>query len=341
AGEDRPAHLSNHHQGALDLRAGAPADERRTRSRPLRGTILARPSPSCAYDDDRLRLPPTSSARNSKTGKKESTGRRLSQLCPPYATPSSNSSFDYRRSDARIVENGFATSGGVSKSAKVVLAALAFAPADAGRRRTGDALCDRQRVGGRADRAGDWDRRRHEHELVDLVGGAVLAEVLEIEDLAHGHAHDWNGDPVPGLVDAAFGVVRPHLAAPGVAGERGELGAGDPFQRLERKAGRVAAGTAVPAAGLEAALHLAGANDDVVAALDAHPLRPRGAVEVFAGDAIAVVERLFAERARNVEEDTAADHPVLGLLDAALLRAGRGHFAAIVAVPHAVFVKDV
>src|SRR5262249_49174673 len=125
AGEDRPAHLSNHHQGALDLRAGAPADERRTRSRPLRGTILARPSPSCAYDDDRLRLPPTSSARNSKTGKKESTGRRLSQLCPPYATPSSNSSFDYRRSDARIVENGFATSGGVSKSAKVVLASQA------------------------------------------------------------------------------------------------------------------------------------------------------------------------------------------------------------------------
>jgi len=48
-------------------------------------------------------------------------GRRLSQLCPPYATPSSNSSLDHRRSDARIVENGFATSGGLSKSAKVVL----------------------------------------------------------------------------------------------------------------------------------------------------------------------------------------------------------------------------
>src|SRR5262249_14985646 len=79
------------------------------------------PSSSCAYDDDRLRLPPASPARNSKAGKKESTGRRLSQLCPPYATPSSNSSLDYRRSDARIVENGFATSGGLSKSAKVVL----------------------------------------------------------------------------------------------------------------------------------------------------------------------------------------------------------------------------
>src|SRR5215470_16754446 len=48
-------------------------------------------------------------------------GRRLNQLCPPYAPPSSNSSLDYRRSDARIVEDGFATSGGVSKSAKVVL----------------------------------------------------------------------------------------------------------------------------------------------------------------------------------------------------------------------------
>jgi hypothetical protein len=48
-------------------------------------------------------------------------GRRLNQLCPPYATPSSNSSLDYRRSDARIVENGFATTGGGSKSAKVVL----------------------------------------------------------------------------------------------------------------------------------------------------------------------------------------------------------------------------
>jgi hypothetical protein len=46
---------------------------------------------------------------------------RLSQLCPPCATPSSNSSLDYRRSDARIVKNGFAASSGVSKSAKVVL----------------------------------------------------------------------------------------------------------------------------------------------------------------------------------------------------------------------------
>src|SRR6202022_2639338 len=102
--------------------AGSPANEKKTPSLPLRGRVLARPSPSCAHDDDRLRLPPASPAGNSKAGKKESTGRRPSQLCPPYATPSSNSSLDYRRSGARIVENGFETRGGVSKSAKVGLA---------------------------------------------------------------------------------------------------------------------------------------------------------------------------------------------------------------------------
>src|SRR5260221_11888272 len=85
---------------------------------------MARPSPSCAHDDDRLRLPPPSPSRSNSAEKKESTAPRLSQLCPPCATPSSNSSLDYRRSDARIVKNGFAASSGVSKSAKVVLALL-------------------------------------------------------------------------------------------------------------------------------------------------------------------------------------------------------------------------
>src|SRR5437667_332537 len=83
---------------------------------------MARPSPSCAHDDDRLRLSPASPPSSNSAEKKESTVPRLSQLCPPCATPSSNSSLDYRRSDARIVEDGFAAISGVSKSAKVVLA---------------------------------------------------------------------------------------------------------------------------------------------------------------------------------------------------------------------------
>src|SRR5262249_32704214 len=103
------------------LRAGSPAAERRTRSRSLRGAILARPTPSCADDDDRVRLPPASAPRNTKAGKKESTGHRPSRLCQPCATPSTDSSPAYRRDDARIVENGFATSSGMNKSAKVVL----------------------------------------------------------------------------------------------------------------------------------------------------------------------------------------------------------------------------
>src|SRR6476661_4992603 len=112
----------------MDLRAGSPTAERRTRSRSLRGTILARPSPSCAHDDDRICLPPASPPFNSKAGKKESTGHRPSRLYQPCATPSSNSSLDHHRSDVRIAENGFATSSGVSESAKVVLGSRLINP---------------------------------------------------------------------------------------------------------------------------------------------------------------------------------------------------------------------
>src|SRR5882672_4992301 len=83
---------------------------------------MARPSPSCAHDDDRLCLSPASPPCRSKAEKKESAGRHLSRHYPPCATPSSNSSLDHRRRGARIAENGFAASSGVSKSAKVVLA---------------------------------------------------------------------------------------------------------------------------------------------------------------------------------------------------------------------------
>src|SRR6188474_1470436 len=127
AGEDGPAHLGGHHQGEMDLRAGSPAAERRTRSRSLRGAILARPSPSCAHDDDRIRIPPVSPPRNSKTGKKESTGHRLNQACQPYAAPSSNSSLN-RISDVRTADVRSLRAGSVTKSAKVVLSPVARYP---------------------------------------------------------------------------------------------------------------------------------------------------------------------------------------------------------------------
>src|SRR5262249_43524710 len=60
--------------------------------------------------------------------KNQPTGRRLPKLSPPAARLFSNPPLDPRRSDARIAENGFATSGGPSKSAKVVLGRVLINP---------------------------------------------------------------------------------------------------------------------------------------------------------------------------------------------------------------------
>src|SRR5262249_28164343 len=67
-------------------------------------------------DNDCLRLPATSSPRTRGAEKKESTDLRLSQPCPPYATPSSISSFGHYLSNAHTAEDE-----AVGNSAKVVL----------------------------------------------------------------------------------------------------------------------------------------------------------------------------------------------------------------------------
>src|SRR5262249_13154307 len=66
-------------------------------------------------------LPAPPPPRTTSGKKKKPPPPRLSQLCPPYVTPSSSSSLEYHRSDARIVENGFAAGSGMSNSAKVGL----------------------------------------------------------------------------------------------------------------------------------------------------------------------------------------------------------------------------
>src|SRR6185437_3252459 len=104
ARRDEPAHARCHPKGTMGLRAGPPADERRTRPRPFRGPILARPSPTRAHDNDRVRLPSASSPHPSEAGKKESTVHRPNQACRPYVTPSSISSPDHC-SDARTAED--------------------------------------------------------------------------------------------------------------------------------------------------------------------------------------------------------------------------------------------
>jgi hypothetical protein len=105
----------------MDLRASPSAAERGTWARPLRRAILARPSPPCTHDDARLRLPATQSPQKSEMGKKESTDRRLNQACRPSVTPSSRSSLECRRSDARTATNGYVQTCSLNESAKVVL----------------------------------------------------------------------------------------------------------------------------------------------------------------------------------------------------------------------------
>ena len=56
--------------------------------------------------------------------KKESTDRRLSLACRPYATPSSISFFDHYLSNAHTAEDEAVKNSGVGKSAKVVLVRL-------------------------------------------------------------------------------------------------------------------------------------------------------------------------------------------------------------------------
>ncbi len=114
AARNGPAHLGSHRQSAMGLRTGAPATERRTRSRSFRGPILSGSSPPCAYDDDRLRLPPLSSAENSRAGKKnrrppaapDSTCRAPSHPRPRRsATPATMSTLpkmDFQRKTALI-----------------------------------------------------------------------------------------------------------------------------------------------------------------------------------------------------------------------------------------------
>src|SRR5271157_2699585 len=105
----------------MDLRASPSAAERGAWPRPLRRAILAGSSSPCAHDDARLRLPAAASPQKSEAGKKESTDRRLNQAYRPSVTPSSRSSLDCRRSDARTAENGPARTCSLNKSAKVVL----------------------------------------------------------------------------------------------------------------------------------------------------------------------------------------------------------------------------
>src|SRR5262245_1951238 len=93
---------------------------------------MARSSSPRPNDNDCLRLPATSSPRIRGAEKKESTGLRLNQPCPPYVTPSSISSFDRRLSSVHIAETKSLKNSGANTfcQSSASLIALLFAVGD-------------------------------------------------------------------------------------------------------------------------------------------------------------------------------------------------------------------
>src|SRR6266478_4786638 len=198
----------------------------------------------------------------------------------------------------------------------------------------------RLRIDRRAGAAGDDQRRSAEEEFVDAVLGAVLRQILEIEDFTHAQPHGRNDHPVPGLVRFR-GLVRPHLDPPGIGADGGDLFVLAPVAILEPDAGRVAAGVAAPFLLLEAALHLSGANDDEVAAADLDLLLLGAAVELVVGNAFAVLEPVDAAETRDVEQHAAPHHLVLGMLDAQHVQPLGVDELGVIAVVGLVLVEDV
>src|SRR5579864_5801066 len=201
-------------------------------------------------------------------------------------------------------------------------------------------LFDRLRIDRRAGAAGDDQRRAAEKEFVDAVLVAILGKLLEIEDLAHAQPHGRDHHPVPRLVGFR-GLVRPHLDAPGVGADRRDLLLLAPVAILEFHARRVAAGIAAPLLLGHAAFHLPGADEHEIAAADGDVLVLGAFVELVVGNAFAVGHPLDAAEARDVEQHAAADHLVLGMLDAEHVETLGIDQPGVVAVIALVLVEDV
>src|SRR5947209_20479969 len=128
---------------------------------------------------------------------------------------------------------------------------------------------------------------------------------------------------VHGLV-AVGNLVGPHLHAPRVGGDGGELTLVEPAGRREREPRRVPAGVVAPATLLLAHRHLSGPDEQGIAGTDLHVMRADRGVEILGRDRIPGSQPVHALDARNVEQDATGDDAASHLVDAVLL----GSFAA-------------
>src|SRR5277367_5264724 len=97
----------------------------------------------------------------------------------------------------------------------------------------------RLRIYRRADRPGNWQRRRDEHELVHFIRRAILTDWFEVENLAYQQS-DIGDHHLMERLEGVGQFVGPDLAAPGVAGDSGDLGAPYPVSGVERQSRGVA-----------------------------------------------------------------------------------------------------
>src|SRR4051794_34243974 len=183
-------------------------------------------------------------------------------------------------------------------------------------------LLDGDRVDRGADGPGHGQGGGGEEEVPDAVGRAVGGQRVEVPQLADEQPHVRDGDLVQRL-EGDVELVGPHLEAPGVGGDPGDLGVVQPVGRGERQAGGGAAGVVAPAAALgevaPRAGQPAGAHEEQVTAADprALALGGDGGLEVLGGDGEAVGQfAVGADRPTHVQQDAAAGDQAGDGLDA-------------------------
>src|SRR3954452_4694465 len=148
----------------------------------------------------------------------------------------------------------------------------------------GALLLDGDRVDRRTDGAGHGQRGGGEPEVVDAVGGAVGGQGVEVPHLSEEEPHVGDGNLVQRL-EGVVELVRPHLEAPRVGGDGGDLASVQPVGSGEGQPWGSAAGVLAPALPARP-VQPAGAHEQQVAPADAGrlALRRDGRLEVFGGD---------------------------------------------------------
>src|SRR5829696_1354023 len=204
-------------------------------------------------------------------------------------------------------------------------------------------LLDGERVDRGPHGAGHGQRSGGEPEVVAAVLGAVGGERVEVPHLADEQADVGDGDLVQRL-EGDVELVGPHLEAPGVGRDAGDLAAVEPVGGGERQAGGVAAGVVAPALAAGAG-QPAGPHDRQVAAADAGRLAlgGDGGLEVLGGDGETVGQlAVGADRPADVEQHPAAgDQPGHGLDAGDRVAEAGDDVAGATAVPGVAVVEDV